>query len=90
MVFNQFRGRLIAPQTGAEELDVSEATIHRWIRNGSIQAVRPSTRCTRIVGDSLAEFLESRTVNAGEKQEQPASLKRTKRKATIIDFAGQA
>jgi len=88
--FTQFRGRLIAPQTGAEELEVSEATIHRWIRNGSIKAVKPSSRCTRIDGDSLADFLESRMVKVGEKQEQPASLKRSKRKATVIDFAGQA
>lgn len=90
MVFNQFRGRLIAPQSCAEALDNSEFTIHRWIREGKIKAVKLSSRCTRIDGDSLADFLESRTVKAGEKQEQPVSLKRTKRKATIIDLAGQA
>jgi len=87
--FNQFRGRLIAPQTGAEELDVSEATIHRWIRNGFIRAVKPSSRCTRIDGDSLADFLESRTFAAGRKQEQPGALKRSKQTATIVDLAGQ-
>lgn len=90
MGFNQFRGRLIAPQTGAEELEISEATIHRWIRNGSIKAAKPSSRCTRIDGDSLADFLESRTVKVGEKQEQPAALKRSKRTATITELAGQA
>lgn len=89
MLFNQFRGRLIAPQTGAEELELSEATIHRWIRNGSIKAVKPSSRCTRIDGDSLADFLESRMVKAGEKQEQPESLKRQKRTATIVELVGQ-
>lgn len=81
--FKQFRGRLIAPQTGAEELDVSEATIHRWIRNGFIKAVKPSSRCTRIDGDSLADFLESRIFAAGSKQEQPGALKRSRNTASI-------
>lgn len=90
MAYDQFRGRLIAPQTGADELEISEATIHRWIRNGFIKAVKPSSRCTRIDGDSIADFLESRTIKAGEKQDQPAALKRSKRAATIIELAGQA
>lgn len=89
MAYDQFRGRLIAPQTCAEELEVSEFTVHRWIRNGSIKAVKPSSRCTRIDGDSLADFLEVRTVKTGEKQAQPASLKRSKRTTTVIDLAGQ-
>jgi predicted site-specific integrase-resolvase len=55
--FNQFRGRMIAPQTCAEALDNSEFTIHRWIRDGKIKAVKLSSRCTRIDGDSLADFL---------------------------------
>lgn len=59
--FNQFRGRLIAPQSCAEALDNSEFTIHRWIREGKIKAVKLSSRCTRIDGDSLADFLVSRT-----------------------------
>lgn len=87
--FKQFRGRLIAPQTGAEELDVSEATIHRWIRNGFIKAVKPSSRCTRIDGDSLADFLDSRTFAAGSKQEQPGALKRSRNTASIVELAGQ-
>ena len=90
MGYDQFRGRMISPQSCAEALDNSEFTIHRWIREGKIKAVKLSSRCTRIVGDSLADFLVSSTVKAGEKQEQPAPLKRAKRKATILDFAGQA
>lgn len=89
MVSNQFRGRLIAPQTCAEELEISEFTVHRWVRNGSIKAVKPSSRCTRIDGDSLADFLESRTVKAGAKQEQPESLKRSRRGTYLVEITGQ-
>lgn len=87
--FEQFRGRMIAPQTCAKALENSEFTVHRWIREGKIRAVKLSSRCTRIDGDSLADFLQSRTVKAGEKQEQPESLKRSKRTATAIELAGQ-
>ena len=92
MAYDQFRGRFIAPQTCAEELEVSEFTVHRWIRNGSIKAVKPSSRCTRVDGDSLADFLSSRTVKPGVKEDQPDQLKRAieKRKAPAIELAGQA
>lgn len=93
MAYDQFRGRLIAPQTCADELEVSEFTVHRWIRNGSIKAVKPSSRCTRVDGDSLADFLSSRTVNPGCKEDQPAQLKTytAKRgKNSAIELAGQA
>lgn len=58
MGFDRFRNRMIPPQKCAEELSVSEFTIHRWIRKGKIRAVKLSSRCTRIIGDSLADHLE--------------------------------
>lgn len=88
--FEQFRGRMIAPQTCAEALENSEFTIHRWIRDGKIKAVKLSSRCTRIDGDSLADFLSSRVFTPGTKGEQPEPLKRSSAKKTAIEFAGQA
>ena len=40
MGYEQFRGRMIAPQTCAEALDNSEFTIHRWIRAKRIPVQR--------------------------------------------------
>ena len=59
MSYEQFRGRMIPPQTCAKALDNSEFTIHRWIRDGKIKAVKLSARCTRIDGDSLADYLSA-------------------------------
>jgi predicted site-specific integrase-resolvase len=78
---------MIAPQTLAEALDNSEFTIHRWIREGKIKAVKLSSRCTRIDGDSLAEFLSARIFHPGSKEAQPDQLKR--KKNTAIELAGQ-
>lgn len=58
MGFDRFRNRMIPPQKCAAELSVSEFTIHRWIREKKIRAVKLSSRCTRIIGDSLADYLE--------------------------------
>lgn len=74
--FNRFRGRMIAPKTCADELDNSEFTIHRWIKEGKIEAVKLSSRCTRIVGDSLADLLEAGKVVPGEREPQPEHLRR--------------
>lgn len=88
MAYEYFRGRMIAPQTCAEALDNSEFTIHRWIREGKIKAVKLSSRCTRIDGDSLADFLSARIFHPGVKEAQPDQLKRQKH--TTIELAGQA
>jgi hypothetical protein len=93
MGYEQFRGRMIAPQTCAEALDNSEFTIHRWIREGKIKAVKLSSRCTRIDGDSLADFLCSRVFTPGAKEAQPEPLKRSTAKRTThtaVELAGQA
>lgn len=93
MGYEQFRGRMIAPQSCAEALDNSEFTIHRWIREGKIKAVKLSSRCTRIDGDSLADFLISRTFNPGTKEAQPEALKRSmakRTKHTSVELASQA
>jgi hypothetical protein len=73
----RFRGRMISPQKCADELATSEFTIHRWIRAGKIRAVKLSERCTRIDGDSLADYMASRVCVPGAKEEQPERLKRT-------------
>lgn len=81
---------MIAPKVGAIELGISEFTAHRWIRDGKIKAVKLSSRCTRIDGDSLADFLSSRVFTPGAKEKQPEQLKRSSAKNTAIEFAGQA
>jgi 3-methyladenine DNA glycosylase AlkC len=48
MGYEQFKGRFIPPQKLGKELETSEFTIHRWIREGKIKAVKLSSRCTRV------------------------------------------
>jgi hypothetical protein len=86
--FDQFRCRMIAPQACARELGLSEFTIHRWIRDGKISAVKLSARCTRIDGNSLADYMAANRFVPGEKEAQPDQLKRQKN--TAIELAGQA
>lgn len=96
MAFDQYRGRLIAPNPGSKELGISVHTLLRWVREGKVTAVKLSSRCTRIVGDSIADFLESRVFDPGKNQEQPEPLKaaaakrRKVAKVSRIDLAGQA
>lgn len=93
MGYEQFRGRMISPQSCAEALDNSEFTIHRWIREGKIKAVKLSSRCTRIVGDSLADYLSAREFIPGPKADQPGPLKKAclpRQKHTAVELAGQA
>ena len=91
--FEQFRGRMIAPKTCSKALENSEFTIHRWIREGKIKAVKLSSRCTRIDGDSLADFLTARAFTPGAKEDQPEQLKKAsaeRAKHTAVEIAGQA
>lgn len=60
MLYDSLRGRQLAPETCAAALDVSVSQIYRWISDGKIMAVKLGHRCTRIDGDSVAEFLTSR------------------------------
>lgn len=64
MPFEQFRGRMISPKTCAAELENTQGTIHRWIKAGKIRAVKLSEKCTRIDGDSLADFLAANSTIA--------------------------
>ncbi len=92
--FDQYRGRMIAPQACAKELGISEFTIHRWIREGKIQAVKLSSRCTRVDGNSLADYMMDNTFVPGEKEEQPEQFRsQRKRKGPAYsagEIAGQA
>lgn len=60
MAFDQFRGRMLSPETTAESTEASISQVHRWISAGKIKAVKLGYRMTRIDGDSLADFLTSR------------------------------
>jgi hypothetical protein len=90
----QYKGRMIPPQMLGKELGVSEFTIHRWIREGKIKAVKLSSRCTRVVGDSMASFLNENAFVPGTKEEQPENLKKHNRKkgskSSTAELAGQA
>lgn len=67
MAFDQFRGRVMSPDSVATDTDSSVSQVHRWISDGKIKAVKLGYRMTRIDGDSLADFLESREIT----QRQP-------------------
>ena len=58
MITENLRGRLIAKQSAALQIDSSVCYLDRLIRDGKIKAVRLSPKMTRIDGDSLADFLE--------------------------------
>lgn len=60
MAFEKFRGRALSPETVATETDSSVSQVHRWIKSELVQAAKISYRMTRIDGDSLADFLNSR------------------------------
>lgn len=93
--YDQFRGRMIAPQAVGKELGLSEFTIHRWIREGKVRAVKLSVRCTRVDGDSLADFLTANIFVPGDREEQPEQLrqhilKKRGKRAAAPELAGQA
>lgn len=60
MTHPELRGRLLKKQYCAEYVDVHIASIDRLIRDGKIDIVRLSQRATRIVGDSLADYLDAK------------------------------
>lgn len=60
MAFDQYRGRVMSPKTVAEATDVCVAQVYDWIKEGSLKVVKLGHRMTRINGDSLADFLQSR------------------------------
>lgn len=60
MDYATLRGKHFSPTSLSETLDVSISQIHRWITAGEISAVKVSYRCTRINGDSVADFLTRR------------------------------
>ena len=60
MAFDQFRGRMLSPETTAESTESSISQVHRWISDGKIRAAKLGYRMTRVDGDSLADFLTSR------------------------------
>lgn len=60
MAFEQFRGRMLSPESAAKSTEASISQVHRWIKDGKIKAAKLGYRMTRIDGDSLADFLTSR------------------------------
>lgn len=78
MAFDQFRGRMLSPETTAESTEASVSQVHRWISAGKINAVKLGYRMTRIDGDSLADFLTSHL-----SAPRPARGKALKKSATV-------
>jgi hypothetical protein len=60
MTHPELRGRLLKKQFCAEYVDVHIASIDRIIRDGKVDIVRLSQRATRVVGDSLADYLDGK------------------------------
>lgn len=84
MAFDQFRGRMLSPETTAESTESSISQVHRWISDGKIVAVKLGYRTTRIDGDSLADFLTSRLLSA------PRAPRGKALKHSPIELASQA
>jgi hypothetical protein len=55
------RGRYLTKQDAAEYASFSISYIDRLISKGAIKAIRLSLKMTRIDGDSLAAFFESKS-----------------------------
>lgn len=70
MTHPELRGRLLKKQVCAEYVDVHIASIDRLIREGKVDIVRLSQRATRVVGDSLADYLDGK-VNIPSRQVPP-------------------
>jgi len=83
MAFDQFRGRMLSPETTAESTESSISQVHRWISDGKIVAVKLGYRMTRIDGDSLADFLTSRL-------SAPRTPRGKALKHSPVELAGQA
>ena len=55
------RGRLLQKQEAAKYSDASISWIDRRIRAGEVKVIRMSLKMTRVIGDSLADYLDSKT-----------------------------
>ncbi len=67
MSHEQFRGRMMPPKMVAAATQVTECTVHRWVAAGKITAVKLSEKCTRIDGNSLADFLAASVIKTKTK-----------------------
>lgn len=54
------RGRLLPKQEAATYSGASLSWIDRRIKAGEVEAIRMSAKMTRVVGDSLADYLDSK------------------------------
>lgn len=97
MAHDNLRGRKLSIATTAEVCGVHRATVYRWIDAGLIVVIKLGSRCTRIDGDSLADYLTAQTVGntaGAAASEPPATPNVTKPggrgKASSLDIARQA
>lgn len=74
MTHPELRGRLLRKQDCAKYLDVHIASLDRLIRDGKVDIVRLSQRATRVVGDSLADYLDAKA-NIPSRQVPPTRKK---------------
>ena len=70
MTHPELRGRLLKKSYCSEYVDSHISYIDRLIRDGKVDIVRLSQRATRVVGDSLADYLDGK-VNIPSRQIPP-------------------
>ena len=68
---NPLEGRTeyITVQEAADHLRVSQSTIYRWIKIGSLKAFQTGYGATRIAVAELQRFIDANTGLAGRKEE---------------------
>lgn len=71
-MFDQIKGKLFSPDSTGAFLDVSRSQVHRLISAKELEALKLGARTTRIIGDSIADYLERK---AGVKR-KPVCVKK--------------
>lgn len=71
MAYDNLRGRSLPIAKIAEMLSVHTDTVRRWAKAGHVKKINLGPRCSRIDGDSLADYLTAQTVGNAAR---PAAL----------------
>ena len=73
-------GRAFSPDSAAALLELSRSQIHRLIKNGKLQAIKLGSRTTRIPGESIAAYLQSKE----SVERAPVCVKKPTRSAASV------